>query len=405
MLLLGHGISNDGVKKYLDEMNIKYDYLELKDVDNFNYKRIIKSPAIKLDEPYLIDAKNKGIEIITDIELAYRIYKKNMICVTGTNGKTTVVTLINKMLDNSIMCANIGLSVFDAFKKSYDKYILELSSFELECIKSFKPHIAIITNLSSSHLDHHKDISLYHQSKLNLIMNMDNNDILIYNYDDYILKENVKNRTMIKIAVSLEKKVDCYIKNKAIYYFNTKIIKLKKIKIVGNHNIYNIMMSICAAILSGASKKRIRYEIKNFNGVPFRLQKIAKRIYNDAKSTNVSSTIEALKNFKNVILICGGKLRGEKYDRLKPYLKRIKLVLCYGEAKDKIEKFMMKNKINVLSFDTLEGALSNIKKFKKRRIVLFSPFHSSKDQFENYIKRGELFNKLCLKSRLIKEKT
>ncbi len=389
ILLLGHGISNDGLKKFLENFNQDFDYLELNEIED-DYKFIVKSPGIPLD---LINIRG---EIISDIELIYRIIPKNIIAISGTNGKTTITMLINHFLDNSVACGNIGYPFGLAMLEEYDFYVCELSSFMLEGCKYFKPKIAILSNLWPHHLDHHKSLKKYIEAKEMICINQDENDFLIYDYDSPYLKDIVKKSKGQKYSFSTRSMLaNCYLNNNYIYFNNKALINLKRLKINFEYDIKNIMTLCLTLIILKKSFKGFYNKYRKFIKADFRTQYIRRDIINDAKSTNPYSTIAALKNLNKVILICGGYDRGEQLNCLLPYLDRISLVICYGESKDKLFKFF--DEFNTLAykcFDLKEAVSLCVKYKKKENTILYSPMFASYDQYKSYIERGNEFNQL-----------
>lgn len=398
MLVLGKGLTGNSLHEYLNRHRIDHDYLDLNEVTHYNYSLVIKSPSIRMKQ--LKEFVKRGIKIISDVEFMYERYKRKIIGVTGTNGKSTTTTLVEKLTGYK-SCGNIGIPVMDVVEGK-DSLVIELSSFMLENIISFKPKIAIITNLGSAHTDSYDSIIEYHDSKLKILKNMTENDYLIYNYDDEALRDLVKDYNVKKIPVSLYKKFDFRFKSNKFYYKRRMIAKYKKINLMGIHNAYNVLYSIACAKVLKIKNDEIRKKLYSYKPLPYRLQLVSKKIYNDSKSTNVKSTIEALKCFKSVNLICGGYERNDKYEELIPYLKKVKLALCYGESSNRIEEFMRQNKIQVMSFKTLKDVISYLSQIKIKNTVLFSPFHSSHDQFKDFNERGREFNKLIREYNIIK---
>ena len=389
ILLLGHGISNDGVKSFLEAIEQGFDYLELNEAKS-DYKYIVKSPGISLEK-----IKIKG-EIISDIELIYRIIPKKIIAVSGTNGKTTITMLINHFLDNSIACGNIGYPLGLAMQKEYDYYVCELSSFMLEGCKSFKPKIAILSNLWPHHLDHHKSLEKYIEAKERIFINQDQNDYLIYDYDSPYLKDIAKKGNGKKYSFSTKSMLaDCYLNNNYIYFKNKTLINLKKLKINFEFEIKNIMALCLALIILKKSFKGFYSKYKKFSKANFRTEYLKKDIINDAKSTNPYSTIAALKDLDKVILVCGGYDRGERLNCLLPYLNRISLVISYGESKDKVFNFFKEFNVLVYQCRNLKEAVDLSFRYKKKEnTILYSPMFASYDQYKSYIERGKEFNQL-----------
>jgi len=410
-LLLGYGISNQSIQKYFDTYNIEYtlydDYLEdyNKNVDLNSFDIIIKSPIIKNDHWLIVLSRKLNKIIITDLELFYKMTpRKNMITVTGTNGKTTTVSLISKLIDNIDLAGNIGIPLFD-FIESIDDIVIEASSFMLEYTEKFHSKYNVILNLTPNHLDHHQNFKNYVLSKFKLLNNIKKNDYLIYNYDDLLLRRLVQNLDVNLIPFSIEEEVDGgYLKNNDIYYKKKKILNIENINLLGRHNLANIAASICAVINYDPKIKNIEKNIQNFQPVEHRIEHLGLfnnlNIYNDSKSTNYRALKTALDSFKgeSILLICGGRKQADNINVLDNSLNNIKLVLTNGENKDIFNCYFTINHIPFISFDTLDQLLSELDlHLKNISIVLFSPGAPSYDQFKNYAKRGEFFKNKILK--------
>lgn len=408
-LILGKKITSQGVKRLLKKNNIDFDVLDTEEVNiEFikQYDLVIKSPGIKYDLELIKEIEKNDIEIISDIELVYRMYNKNIIGITGTNGKTSVTTYINDILNykyKSVACGNIGTSISEVIdEKDYDYYVCELSSFMLENIKQFRPNIAIFLNLTKAHLDYHNSFKNYIMAKTKFLFNLRKDDIFIYNQDDELLLDLQEKINVKKYSFSIKNKnSDCYYdqKNKNIYYKNKKLFKYKNknISII----IENILPTIIVAQLLEIPIKYIKqYFIKDIKNIDYRIQKIKRNIYNDSKSTNPVSTTKALEklNKNNILLLCGGQIRNEDYRVILKYENNIKKIIGYGESKNLIKKFCEKNHLDYIIFDTLEQAILHIRIIKKLNdILLFSPMHASLDQYKDYKDRGFNFNHLIKK--------
>lgn len=397
VLVLGHGISSDGVVNLLSHDNIDYDYLDVDEVTSFNYLYVVKSPGIPFDSDIIIGFLKFGIEVITDIELAYRLRKKIYIGVTGSNGKTTTVSLINEILKTKyevVCCGNIGYSVCQALLDYEDCniFIVECSSFQLEASKVCFD-ISVLLNVNPSHLDHHNSFDDYIKAKSNICRYLNNNSIFIYNGDDDICKS-VSNITLANKYCFSYCCGDCFIKSNKLYYKSTYIIDVDDFSY---GFVYDVMASVLVSVNMGIDIDNIREVIKNFKPVIYRFNKINDYIYNDAKSTNPYSTISALCKLDNVFLICGGYDRKEDLSCLDNYLDKIKKVFCYGDTKNKIFDYFKMNNKECFIYNNLEEALKDSLAKRVDEIILFSPMFASYDQFENYEQRGKIFSELCQK--------
>lgn len=376
--------------------------LELLDED---FEFIVKNPGIPYYIPFIQEAIARKFKIYSEIELAYLYSDNTYLAITGTNGKTTTTTLIynifKEVYDNVILAGNIGIPLSKTVMEKQDNnlVILELSSFQLMGIDKFKPHIATILNLSPDHLDYMKNLDDYYKSKLLIYKNQDENDYFIYNEDDENIKKYVQNLKAKVIKFSIKKESDVYLKDNWIYYNNEPIIDTTKIQVEGNHSLQNIMVALIYAKLYNINDDIIRKVVYEFKGVRFRFEKVCgfnnNTYYNDSKSTTVQSTITAIEALSNQdsVLILGGFDKGLDYQPLIEKInnsKQIKKVLTYGMIKNEFNKVSKELK----KFENLEEVVKYLKENIYDKTVLFSPATSSFDQYENYEKRGEAFDKL-----------
>ena len=274
-LLLGYGKSNKSIEQYFINNNIYYiiydDIINNKKINNININTItcvIKSNGIKNEHPLLLKAKENNIKIISDLQLFYEITNnKNYVLVTGSNGKTTTVSLLEKCLLNTISIGNNGLPFFDYVNDSRNK-ILEVSSFMLEYIDNINFKYNIITNIYPTHLEHHKTYINYIKAKTNFLKNLNKDNYIIYNKDDVLLNRIISNYDLNKITISLyDKNATIYLKDNYIYYLDDKVININNIKLLGEHNIINIML-LLGVILNNKQYLKHNYkdEIYNYTG-------------------------------------------------------------------------------------------------------------------------------------------
>jgi len=404
-LLLGLGVGNSAVKEYLDKINCKYliydDNIEEYHKDlNFNdFQIIIKSSGIKDDHYILKYGKLLNKEIITDLEFFYRkTYPKKIITVTGSNGKTTTVSLLKHFLNDLDLAGNIGYPLAN-FLESKKDIIIEASSFMLDYISKYKSHINVYTNISINHLDHHESFSNYLKAKLKLIKNITKDDYLIYNYDNLILRRVFQSINCKVIRFSLKEKVELYINEEAIYYKNNFLLSLKDFKLRGKHNLENLLASM-AAVLAYDEKRITEINLANFYGIPHRIEYLGRygfaKVYNDSKATNFYALKTALASFEKekILLICGGKLKEDNFDQIKDFLKYLSIVIVNGENKNVLANFFKKYNVKVVVVEKLIDAITKIiDVYQDESVILFSPGSSSYDQFRNYEERGEYFKK------------
>ena len=375
---------------------------------------VVKNPGINYHKPFVLRLKERGIPVYTEIELAYRLSQpQNYIAITGTNGKTTTVTLIRDILKNAgrqvCLAGNVGTPLSelvlneDLLHKSDYDVVLEMSNFQLLDIDAFHPRVATIINLTPDHLDYMASLEEYYTSKTRIYMNQDHNDIYLQNKDDVVLKEYLqKYPPQAKIvSFSLEQEADCMIKNDAIYYQGQHIINLDDIKIVGRHNIQNMMIAICACIHSGIDVQYIHDTLAAFTGVEHRIEFVREyqgvKYYNDSKATNTDAAIIALKSFeKPVILLMGGHEKGLDLREMANYQKQISHLICFGEAGERFAKDMKCPNTDIVKY--MKDAIIKAKELAKSGdVVLLSPSTSSYDEFSGYEERGNVFKHIVNK--------
>lgn len=397
ILLLGKGVANNGCKRLLDKHYIDYDYLEKGELTIYNYDYVVKSPGIPLDDN--IFSKIKG-KVISDIELCYILEHPFIIGVTGSNGKTSVVSMLGHILSDKYkvcVCGNIGYSVCEAVvENKADIYIVELSSFQLETVYSLDCNISLITNISMCHLDHHKTMSSYIESKLNICRYQGFDHYTVYNMDSQYLKNIPRITSSKTIGFSYQSTISrIYCLGDYIYYKNKRIYKLTKDEMLCKHKIENYLAVLTVISLLDINIKRAAKRLKRFKDVEYRLNKIADHIYNDAKSTNCASTNAALHSLSNVHLICGGYNRGMNITIDKENLEKIKYVYAYGDTKNEVKFYFENYNIKCFIFKTLEEAFRSayIKKEEEDNI-LYSPMFASFDQYNSYSERGKEFNNI-----------
>ncbi len=390
ILVLGKGNSGEGCHRFLNHMGIEHDYLTTDEVSNFDYQLVVKSPGISYQNETV--RKLKHVKIITDIELIGILLNRDFIGVTGTNGKTTTVTLINHIMKSkykSIACGNIGTSICDAALTDNKVFVVELSSFQLCGVKTFAPHVAVILNMNLAHLDYHKSKETYFEAKTKFLLNQRKEDYLIYNGDDLNVCKYIRGNAK-RISFGLKESNDYYLKNGYLYH------KKKRIIPVDNNFSTAKMCAIIVCLLYGISKFKIRQRIKTYPRLKYRQEVIAKNIINDAKSTNPNATLEVVKQHENIILLCGGLDRNEDLNVLNDVLWRINKVYAYGQTKDKIKTYMDKNNIYCETYNKISECVEKIN-LNKNEVLLYSPMMASWDQYKSYEQRGAEFTQLIHK--------
>ncbi|TMN23494.1 UDP-N-acetylmuramoyl-L-alanine--D-glutamate ligase [Lentibacillus cibarius] len=369
---------------------------------------IIKNPGIPYDNPVLAEAAKRDIPILTEIELAGILAGNVIIGITGSNGKTTTTTLIANMLNqgdrSAKVAGNIGAVATEVAQtlEEDEQLVLELSSFQLMGVPTFKPRIAVLLNIFEAHLDYHKTFENYRQAKCNIFANQTADDHLIYNADDPVVQRSVTAANSIKIPFSVTERLEngAWADETGIYFADEKIMDKADIVLVGKHNVENILAAVCAAKLSGATNEAIRQVLMTFSGVKHRLQHVAtvkgRMFYNDSKATNMLATQKALSAFSNpVILLAGGLDRGNEFDDLKPYLRDVKGIVLFGETKEKLRRVAVEAEVpSIQVADNMDEAVKLAYGLSERKdVILLSPACASWDQYRTFEERGDMFER------------
>ncbi|WP_293446563.1 UDP-N-acetylmuramoyl-L-alanine--D-glutamate ligase [Persephonella sp.] len=408
ILIYGKGKTGKALSDYMSSNSIPHiikddkDFQE-KDLDQVN--TVVISPGIPFYHKIYRLSRKRGIEVIGDIEYAYRLYRGCLIAVTGTDGKSTTTHIIGQLLKekNPFVGGNYGEPFINAVKENKKLSVLELSSFQIYSTKTFKPNTAVLLNIAVDHLDWHKRKSHYYLSKYKIFKRLEKHNTAVLNFDQEIIR-NLKTRAK-KYFFSVERLPSDY---EGIYfcgnslilktYRNINRIDISDFKLKGLHNIQNLMASVMTAYISGVPVWEIERKIPQIKPLPFRIQHVKTiggvEFYNDSKSTTVQSVVKAVESFpdKNVFLILGGIYKGGDFSLLKNFL-NVKGVFIIGRDK-RVIKNMIKGK-NIYLCDSLDKAVKEAyKRAEMGDVVLFSPGCSSFDMFKNYMERGEKFNKI-----------
>lgn len=370
------------------------------------YEYIVKNPGIPYSNPLVRGALERGIPVLTEIELAYLISKAPIIGITGTNGKTTTTTLIFEMLEKDgkrpLIAGNIGKVASKVAQKATEENIvvMELSSFQLMGIETFRPHISIITNLYEAHLDYHGTKEEYAKAKANITRNQTEDDYLIINGDQEELIELTKFSKAKKVLFSTKRVIEdgAYIQDGIVYFRGEKLIDTEEIALPGSHNLENILAAVAAVKLAGGGNEAIRNVLKVFAGVKHRTQYVGevngRKFYNDSKATNTLATKAALSAFQSpIILLAGGLDRGNGFDDLIPYLKNVKAVIAFGQTAEKISETARKAGIKtIVHAENVSDAVPKAYQLsEKGDIILLSPACASWDQYKTFEQRGDIF--------------
>ena len=396
----------------LDENSISYELGGHSD-KVYNCDFIITSPGVPTNSVVIVNAIAKGIKIFSEIEFASWFCKGNIIAITGSNGKTTTASLcahtLNKCGINTYLAGNIGLAfseiVLDV--KEDDFVTLEVSSFQLDFIDSFKPKYAVILNITPDHLDRYdNNFEQYASSKLGINRNQDDEDFIIVNSDDSVLsKSKFENGIRIefgfnKVEKGVHKVDDQFVYNKLDTTEN--ICSTDILKIRGEHNQYNAMAVICISKMLGLENDLVAEALSSFDGVEHRLEFVRNingiDFINDSKATNVDSVRFALNSFSNPIrLILGGKDKGNDYNQIEDLvIKNVEKIYAIGSSAEKIVNYF-NSKVDVEKVDSFENAITNAyNESKNGDIVLLSPACASFDMFKNYEERGKNFKNMVM---------
>lgn len=408
-----------------DMSSIKEKYKELLDLKEIQWEEghhtedlilnadeVIKSPGIPNDAPLILKLRAKGIPIISEIEFAGRYTNAKMICITGSNGKTTTTSLIYHIFKsaglNVGLAGNIGQSLaLQVAECDYDYYVIELSSFQLDNMYDFHANIAVLMNITPDHLDRydHK-MQNYVDAKFRIIRNQTDEDAFIFWNDDPIIQRELHkygiHAKLYPFSSIKESGVKAYAEDHKVYFTEPMAFNMEQeeLALTGTHNLYNSLAAGISANLAGIRKECIRTALSDFKGVEHRLEKVARvrgiDFINDSKATNVNSCWYALQSMKTkTILILGGKDKGNDYTEIEQLVKEKCNGLVYlGLHNEKLHNFFDKMGLPVADVQNMKDAVDAAYKMaQKGETVLLSPCCASFDLFKSYEDRGEQFKK------------
>lgn len=382
---------------------------------------LVISPGIRQDNPNLETARRMGLEVISEVELAWRVGKGTVISVTGSNGKTTTTALLGDMLKKAgtdeigevYVVGNIGSPYIGiAFEtKPEDFIVIEVSSYQLEAMPTFHPHIAIFTNITPDHLERHGTFETYAAVKRRLVTHLTESDFVIYNFEDENLQPKMfPNKAPTALGFTSASgsypELGAWLENGEILVdLGAGVIERypqSMIKLRGLHNVENSMCALLGARLLDASKSDIIEAAEEFEGFPHRIEFVRElsqvKWYNDSKATNPESTVTALKAFEEpIVLILGGKDKGTSLDSICMYVrKNVEKVILLGEAADRFEEALRGYGFgNIERARALEEAVSLAREYARAgSVVLFSPACASFDMFKSFEERGNIFRRL-----------
>ena len=395
----------------LEKHGIKWEEGKHTESEIFSAVEVIKSPGVREDAPIVVQLREKGIPVISEIEFAGRYAEGIKICVTGSNGKTTVTNLIYHILEKAgkraAMTGNVGNSFAMAVAEGgYDYYVIELSSFQLDGMYSFRADIAILMNITPDHLDRydHK-FQNYIDSKFRITRNQTKSDFLIYWADDPVIKSELAKKeygmTLLPFSADTIEGMAAFIENNDLiidYNTKTNLMTIHDLALKGRHNIFNSMAAAIAGKVLTIRKETIRESLADFQGVEHRLEPVITvcgiNFINDSKGTNVNSTWYALECMEtDVVWIAGGIDKGNDYSELFNVVKqKVIAIVCLGKDNRKIvESFRELVPTIVETSSMVEAVRSSYYLAKKGQTVLLSPACASFDLFNNYEDRGRQF--------------
>ena len=372
---------------------------------------IVPSPGVPADAPLLQAARANGVTIWSEVELANRFLHGRLIGITGSNGKTTTTSLIEHILRNAgfstILAGNIGTPLIARVEHTGDDSItvVELSSFQLELIETFRPNISVFLNLTADHLDRHHTFEAYGRAKARIFENQTESDSAVLNADDPATTPLAPTKPHV-YWFSRKQRVaqGAFVRESSIVFRHDgreeAVLSLKEIPLPGAHNVENVLAAVVATRLAGANATAIAKGVRSFAGVEHRLEFVAEiggvRYYNDSKATNVDATLKALDAFPGrILIVLGGKDKGSDYTLLqRPLREKAILALLIGAAAYKIEK-QITGSVAIERAGTIERAVEIASHAARPGdVVLLAPACASFDQFQNYEYRGCVFKEL-----------
>jgi len=405
-------ISEDGKKK-LDQANIPFEengHTEKAKSADF----VVVSPGVPTESPIIQHYFNAGKEVFSEIEATSWFTDQDIIAVTGSNGKTTVANWLDHVWNTAkrdhSLAGNIGVAFSDEIESNKGDFLLEVSSFQLDHIKDFKPSVSMILNITPDHLNRYQySIEAYAAAKFRITENQTADDRFIFNYDDPIIQKHVEQLKQKQSAPQLwafsntnEVPEGAFVRdNHIIFKFNDKeepLMPVEEIGLRGRHNLSNGLATALAARAAEIKNEAIRESLKSFTGVEHRLEMAREvdgvKYINDSKATNVNAVWFALDSFHvPVTLILGGRDKGNDYSELESQIReKVHTVIAIGESKDRVEEQLGDVAPNFVRVETMGGAVRAAQKGAKRgEVVLLSPACASFDMFDSYEHRGKIF--------------
>lgn len=374
--------------------------------ESFDY--LIKNPGVPIDHKYVLKANELGIEVINELEMAYRLLPNvKIIGITGTNGKTTTTTLTYEIMKKAygekvFLAGNIGYPLCSILNKVKDDdiIVMEVSCQQLENLKEFNPDVAIMTNLSPAHIDFFKTYDKYKDVKVKLFQNHNSDNIAILNIENEDVMNATKNILSTTKYFSGDNIINgCYLKDGNIYYYDDCVMNTDEIFIAGKHNIENCMAAIMAVKEFGVDNTIIKDVISSFRGVEHRLEYVdtvdGRLFYNDTEATNIKCTQIALSSFdKPIIVILGGLERNQDFNELTPYINNVKAIIGIGQCRERVLDYGISLNIPTFVYEHLtDGFDKCFEVSDSGDIILLSPASASWDQYKCCEIRGDEFKK------------
>ena len=406
----------DKYKAMLNERGIQWEEGKHTEELILNADEVIKSPGIPNDAPIILKLKNQGTPIISEIEFAGRYTNAKMICITGSNGKTTTTSLIYHIFKkaglNVGLAGNIGQSLaYQVAECNYDYYVIELSSFQLNNMYKFHANIAVLMNITPDHLDRYGfEMQNYVDAKFRIIQNQTDDDAFIFWNDDPIIQKELHKYGIhgqyFPFAEKNEEGVAAFTEENKVYFTRPIAFNMEQeeLALTGTHNLFNSMAAGISANIAGIRKECIREALNDFKGVEHRLEKVARvkgvDYINDSKATNVNSCWYALQSMKTkTVLILGGKDKGNDYNEIADLVKeKCSGLIFLGLHNEKLHDFFGNFGLPIVDVQSMPDAVNAAYNMaKKGETVLLSPCCASFDLFKSYEDRGDQF-KECVRN-------
>ena len=410
VFLSDRGIIKDKYKAMLEEYGIAYEEGQHTEDLILNADIVMKSPGIPKKAPLIQKLKENGISVISEIEFASRYTDAKIIAITGSNGKTTTSSLMYYILEQAGLNVGLGGNIGTSFAllvatEQYDYFVLEISSFQLDDIETFKPYISIILNITPDHLDEYDySFDKYAQSKFRITENQDENDHFIYNLDDEksfeVLKE-MTIRAQQNPFTMKDANQNSYANDEQFFINDANgglTMQISELSLLGKHNVSNSLAAATAANILKIRKEVIKKSLMSFKSVEHRLEPVLTiggvNYINDSKATNVNATYFALESMKTpVVWIVGGKDKGNDYNEVLPFVKsKVHTIICLGADNSKIIEFFSPYIPQIIDTNNIKDCVEQAyKSAQKGDTVLLSPACASFDLFNGYEDRGEQF--------------